>query len=72
MYVEHEADEYFVDKNTFHLPIDGYNKNNGIGDFVRFHKLTLTDELPEKYPNDPHPGFGGHRQIANLLQKELL
>lgn len=72
LYASHEDDEYFVDKNTITLPCSDNPTNNGIVNFVRDKKITLGDEFSNEYKDDPHPGFEAHRQIADILYKELV
>jgi hypothetical protein len=73
MYVSHEEDEYFVDKNTIHLPVSCCNDdNNGMMEYIAEKKARLGDEFPIEHKDDPHPGLVGHKKIAELLEKELL
>jgi len=72
MYVQHEEDIHFIDKNTIHLPTECCSENNGMMQFIADKQMSLGDEFPEEHHGDPHPGFEGHKELAKLLENTLL
>jgi hypothetical protein len=58
-------------ENIIFLPTNEHEKNISMSDFVLYNKLNLGYEFPDTFPNDIHPGFEGHKKIAEIIEKKI-